>query len=195
MSNIDCDESNGYPYLLTEPPEEDELPKNYFGSFGFGDEEVEDEVEDEIEEVSSTTQQVVEYINNLITHSRISFYIEPFVGDSETIDKIEGVSTILGTDLNPEKVEEVKERMRGSSKTFRACDYKTWNKPLLSKDYKGKCIVFCDIPENSETFSVEEFVEIAKEWAKNNKIVVRSSKLKRRHPELILGDNDFLYRI
>ena len=39
MSNLDCNEKNGYPYLLTEPPHEDELQKDYFGSVGASYEE------------------------------------------------------------------------------------------------------------------------------------------------------------
>lgn len=198
IQNPNCNEDNGYPLLLLEPPTEDELPKDYFGNLGFGSDsdeiEESEEPEDEVTENTSTIQ-VVEYLNDLIKHSRATFYIEPFVGGSKTIDKIAGIQNVLGTDLDTEAVEEIKELMGGTSKTFRACDYKTWNKPLLSKEYQGKCIVFCDIPSDSETFNVEEFVETAKEWASKNKIVVRSAKLKRRRPVLELGDNDFLYRI
>ena len=205
MQSPNCNEGNGYPFLLLEPPEEDELPKNYFGSLGFGDGSEEPETEEtketketkeqEVKTEDTSITQVVEYLNDLIKHSRATFYIEPFVGGSETIDKIKGIQNVLGTDLNPDAVEDIKKFMGGTSKTFRACDYKTWNKPLLSKEYQGKCIVFCDIPSDNETFNVEEFIETAKEWASKNKIVVRSAKLKRRRPVLELGDNDFLYRI
>ena len=85
-------------------------------------------------------------------------------------------------------------QMNGSEKSFRACDYKTWSKPLLSDAYKGKCIIYCEPPkQDSDHFNIDEFIEVVKEWAPRNRVFVRYSRLKRRKPVLDIGEDDFLY--
>lgn len=212
MSNLDCNEKNGYPYLLTEPPLEDELPKDYFGSFGasYEEDETEEQSEQEVKDTESgisesvsnetelkesveTSGKIIAYLNDVISHSRTDFYIEPFVGHSSTIQDITGIKNVLGTDIDSAKIESLKSTLKGSYQ-FKACDYKIWSKPLLSDSYKGKCIIYCEPPkQDSDKFNLEEFLSVIKEWAPKNRVFVRYSKLKRRKPVLEISENDFLY--
>lgn len=189
MDGEGCDEKSGFPLFLSIPPKENEIKSDEIPGY-YGDEEVEEDCAEEVTEVD-----YVEYINNLIKKSRkATIYLEPFVGNSKSIDKIVGIENKFGTDISPDKVKNIMEKCNGTSKGFRACDYKVWNKILLSDSYKGKCIIFCEPPrKDTENFKFDEFFDIAKKWAEFHKVIIRCERLPRRSPVLEINDKDKLY--
>lgn len=201
-SNFKCGEENGYKCILLGEPVTPELSYRDFGH------ELEDcEVEESKKETKSEVQVdekeqanedlgYIDFLNDIVKHSRVKFYIEPFVGNSKSILKIEGVSNKFGTDINEEKLNRKMVECKGSSKEFQVKDYKIWDRVILSETYKGKCIVFCEPPrKDSEHFNQEEFLEKMRAWGAMNKVYVRCGKLKRRRPLHIIGEDDFIYQL
>lgn len=190
-----CNEENGYREALFTKPEKDELTYQDLGHTpdDYEGEEISKKV---LTPINESTQGYIDFLNDIIKHSRVRFYIEPFVGKSNSILKIEGVSNKFGTDISEENLRNKMNECNGSDKEFQVKDYRVWDRVILSDDYKGKCIVFCEPPrKDSETFNQEEFLEKMREWGAKNKVYVRCGKLKRRRPLYTIGDDDFIYQL
>lgn len=201
-----CNEETGYPEILLQEPAHPELSYEDFGySSDFEYEEDIDDTSDSkkndntalVEDITESSQGYISFLNDIVKHSRVKFYIEPFVGNSRSILKIEGVPNKFGTDINKEKLERKMKECKGSSKEFQVKDYKVWDRVILSDTYKGKCIVFCEPPRHdSEHFNMEEFINKMKEWGAKNKVYVRCNKLKRRKPLFIIKEGeDYIYQL
>lgn len=194
-----CNEESGYPEILLTEPEKPELSYEAFGYSSDSELDIdkqikEKETEDFID--NSEVSGYVDFLNDIVKHSRIKFYIEPFVGKSNSILKIEGAPNKFGTDIDPDKLQSKMEECEGSSKEFQVKDYKVWDRVILSDTYKGKCIIFCEPPRHdSDHFNFEEFLNKMREWGARNKVYVRYGKIKRRKPLYTIKEGDYIYQL
>jgi hypothetical protein len=164
-ANFNCTKENGYKHFLGE--------------------------ETLVETISSSTEGYIDYLNKVANELDIWFYIEPFVGNSESIFKIEGKFVNYGTDLDREKIEDLCSKYPDKIKNFQARDYKTWDKVLLNDKYKGHCIVYCEPPyiNKQNEFDMKEFLGVVKKWSSKNKVYVRMPQ-KAKNWKLICSVSD-----
>lgn len=130
--------------------------------------------------------EYVELLNKITGSLNTWFYIEPFVGNSESINAIKGDFTKYGTDLDEYKIGVLKNKYPERVKNFQVRDYKSWNKVLLDSKYKGHCIVYCEPPylDKQDEFKISEFVKVVEEWSHMNRVFVRMPQ-KAKNWELI----------
>ena len=179
--DFDCNKSNGYKDFLgeetsiLESEQESEIKESVISE---SPKEVEISKENEIH-ISETTQEseltYLDYLNQITEDENIWFYIEPFVGNTDSISLIAGKCAKYGTDLDKEKIDALCEKFPDRVKNFQVRDYKTWDKVLLNDKYAGHCVVYCEPPyiNKPDEFSMKEFLEIINKWVSKNRVFVR----------------------
>lgn len=167
-TTFDCSDKNGYKHFLGSQPEISEITGKRVSDMSRKE-------DTGSEETFKDSREYIGILNDLANRPKTWFYIEPFAGNTDSLFDIKGDFTKYGTDIDEEKIEDLKKNHSELSKNFQVIDYKYWNKVLLDEKYKGHCVVYCEPPYMNKEgeFSMDEFVKTIEEWSHFNRVFVR----------------------